>query len=282
MQLSTAFQQRRERLALRTHELSRMRPRPRPRVNIKRALIPLVGVGLVVIIWQLIALLEIYPAFIIPPPLDVLAQFQESLADGTLWLHTSTTVWQMLGGLALGAFSGVALGYVIAKHRTLETILSPLIVAVQSTPVVAYAPLLVIWFGSGATSKVLISTFIVFFPMLMNTAIGIRGVPTSLRDLMRSLNATRWQMFTKLEVPAALPVLLGGLKVSATLAVIGAVVGEFVSADAGLGKLISVARYSYDTPLVFVAVITLALIARVMYGAVSLAERRLLAWQRRA
>jgi NitT/TauT family transport system permease protein len=113
----------------------------------------------------------------------------------------------------------------------------------------------------------------------MNTVVGIRNVPQALRDLMRSQRATRWQTLSKLEIPAAMPVLLSGLKISATLAVIGAVVGEFVSANAGLGFLITIARNQFDTPLVLVAVITLAVMARVLYSAVVLLERRVLAWQ---
>jgi NitT/TauT family transport system permease protein len=139
---------------------------------------------------------------------------------------------------------------------------------------VAYAPLLIIWFGSGMTSKIVITALTVFFPMLMNTMVGIRTVPQSRRDLMRLFNATPWQTLWKLEVPASLPVLFTGLKVSATLAVIGSVVGEFISASAGLGYLIKVARDRYDTPLVLVAVIVLAVLARGSFWLVSIAERR--------
>jgi NitT/TauT family transport system permease protein len=262
----------------RYHQFKRRMPQPTIRL---RRLAPLLGILAVLALWQLVTALQLYPAFIIPPPADVLAQFRDVLADGRLWLHTSTTLGQMLIGLLVGLAAAVALGYAIAKSRSLEESLSPIIVAFQSTPVVAYAPLLVIWFGSGPTSKIVTSALIVFFPMLMNTIVGVRGVPVSLRELMRSLRATRWQMFTKLEIPAALPVLFGGLKVSATLAVIGAVVGEFVSSNAGLGFLINTARSQYNTPLVFVAVLTLALIARLMYGLIALLERRALAWQAR-
>jgi NitT/TauT family transport system permease protein len=252
-----------------------------PPTNSRLRLAPVLGVGAILALWQLVTTLQLYPAFIIPAPAEVLAEFREALADGRLWLHTTTTLGQMLIGLAVGLTAAVALGYAIAKSRSLEDALSPIIVAFQSTPVVAYAPLLVIWFGSGPTSKVITSALIVFFPMLMNTIVGVRGVPVSLRELMRSLRATRWQMFTRLEIPAALPVLFGGLKVSATLAVIGAVVGEFVSSNAGLGFLINTARSQYNTPLVFVAVLMLALIARLMYGLIALLERRALAWQAR-
>jgi NitT/TauT family transport system permease protein len=242
---------------------------------------PFISLIVILLLWQGITMLELYPAFIIPPPLAVLSKFQGVLADGSLWLHTRTTLWAVIVGLGVGLSIGVVLGYLIAKSRLLESLLSPLIVAFQSVPVVAYAPLLVIWFGSGPTSKIVTSALIVFFPMLLNTIVGIRNVPLSLRDLMRSMQATPWQTFTKLEVPAAMPILIGGLKISATLAVIGAVVGEFVNANAGLGFLINLARSQYDTPLVIVAVLTLTLIARLLYTGVSVLEARLLAWQLR-
>ena len=236
----------------------------------------------VLALWQLVTALKIYPAFIIPPPLSVAAKFQEVLLDGRLWAHTQVTLSAVLAGLVIGLSVGVVLGYAIAKSPLLEHVLAPVIIALQSTPIVAYAPLLVIWFGSGTTSKVVTSALIVFFPTLMNTVVGIRTVPQPLRDLMRSQRATPWQTFLLLEVPAAMPVLISGLKISATLAVIGAVVGEFISAQAGLGFLITFARNQYDTPLVLVSVIMLAVIARTLYGMVSLLERRVLSWQRRS
>ncbi len=243
---------------------------------------PFITALMLLLLWQGITMLELYPAFIIPPPGAVLNKLGEVLLDGTLWLHTSTTLVSVIAGLVVGLLLGVVLGYITAKVPLLEDLLSPIIVAFQSTPVVAYAPLLVIWFGSGPTSKVVTSALIVFFPMLMNTVIGIRNVPLALRDLMRSMQATRWQTFTKLEIPAAMPVLIGGLKISATLAVIGAVVGEFVSAKAGLGFLVNLARNQYDTPLVVVAVLTLTVIARLLYSLVSLLERVMLRWQARS
>jgi NitT/TauT family transport system permease protein len=147
---------------------------------------------------------------------------------------------------------------------------------------VAIAPLLVIWFGSGSglRSKVLICALIVFFPILINTIVGVRSVEPDLRDLMRSLKATPWQTFRKLELPAALPILLGGLKVGATLSVIGAVVGEFVGADRGLGFLINIGRNQFDTALVFVAIVTLVLMAMSLYGLVAWLEQRWLVWKK--
>jgi NitT/TauT family transport system permease protein len=249
------------------------------RRQIVRRLSPFVMLLALVMLWQMVTLLEIYPAFILPPPAAVAERFIDVARDGTLLQHTWTTFTAVMLGLLAGATGGLALGYAIAKSTLLEDILSPLIVAVQATPIVAYAPLLVIWFGSGPTSKIVTSALIVFFPTLMNTVVGIRNVPRPLVDLMRVLHASRWQMLTKLEIPAALPVLLGGLKVSATLAVIGAVVGEFVASNGGLGFLINLARSQYDTPLVIVAVLTLAVMARLLYGAVAAAETRMLRWQ---
>ncbi|MEA3459638.1 MAG: ABC transporter permease, partial [Chloroflexota bacterium] len=176
--------------------------------------------------------------------------------------------------------SATLLGYILAKSKPLERILSPLVVASQSMPIVALAPLLVIWFGSGRLSKVLVCALTLFFPVLVNTMVGIRSVGEELYDLMHSFEASRWQVFTKLEVPAALPVILGGLKVGATLSVIGAVVGEFVGADRGLGFLVNLARGLFDTPLMFVALFTLAAIALALYGTVAALEGLLLSWKR--
>jgi NitT/TauT family transport system permease protein len=237
---------------------------------------PLLILGL----WQFVTVSGLIDRFLVPPPAAVAAKFVDVLADGTLWFHTRTTMVEVLLGLAAGLFIGTSLGYAIAKSRLLEDLLTPVIVVFQSTPIVAYAPLLVIWFGSGMESKVVTSTLIVFFPMLMNTIVGIRSVPLELRDLMKVSQATWWQTFTRLELPAAMPVLLTGLKTSATLAVIGAVVGEFIVAKAGLGFWMNVARQQYDTPLVYVAVIVMALMAGMLFLAVSLLERYFLAWQR--
>jgi NitT/TauT family transport system permease protein len=139
--------------------------------------------------------------------------------------------------------------------------------------------LLVIWFGTGLLSKIFVCALTVFFPILINTIVGVRSVERDLRDLMRTLEASRWQMIWLLEVPAALPTLLAGLKVGATLAVIGAVVGEFVASDRGLGYLLKQGQQLYDTPLIFVGIGTLMLLAQSLYGLVALIERLLLRWR---
>ncbi|HEC23091.1 MAG TPA: ABC transporter permease [Chloroflexi bacterium] len=229
--------------------------------------------------WEMLVRLGDYPPFILPAPGQVARKLLTVLADGTLARHSAITLIEVLGGLALGVTVATVLGYALAKSVTVERALSPYLVASQAIPIVAIAPLLVLWFGSGLTSKILISALIVFFPILINTIAGVRGVPPDLRDLMRSLHATPWQVFIKLEVPAALPVLLAGLKVGATLSVIGAVVGEFAGANAGLGVMINVADGQYDTARMFVGVLALVVMALSLYGAVALLERRLLAWR---
>ena len=219
------------------------------------------------------------PTFLLPSPGQVFERFLRAVADGSLARHSLVTLLEVVLGLLSGAGLAVGLGYVIAKSRLFERILSPFLVASQAVPIVAIAPLLVIWFGSGILSKVLICALIVFFPVLVNTIVGIRAVPRALNEMMRSLRASRWQILRTLEIPAALPVFLGGLRIGATLSVIGAVVGEFVGADRGLGFLINVGRGQYDTALVFVAIFTLVALALSLYGLVLLLEKRLLAWQ---
>lgn len=214
-----------------------------------------------------------YPPFILPGPDEVARRFVAALADGTLARHTAVTVTEALLGFTIGFLVAVPLGYVIARQPVAERILSPYIVASQSIPVIALAPLLILWFGHGLTAKVLVCSLVVFFPILVNTVVALRSIDAQSRDLMRSLNATPWQVFRLLEVPASLPILLGGVRMGVTLCVIGAVVGEFVGADTGLGALVNIARGLYDTPLMFVAIIALMVLAMTLYFTVGLLER---------
>jgi NitT/TauT family transport system permease protein len=236
---------------------------------------------LTLLLWELLVRLGGYPPFILPGPGDVYAKLASALGQGLLWRHARITLSEIGGGLVLGLSTATVLGYAMAKSHTLERFLAPYVVASQSIPIVALAPLLVIWFGTGRLSKVLVCALTIFFPMLVNTIVGVRSVDPDLVALMRSLQATRWQTFAMLEVPSALPMLLGGLKVSVTLSVIGAVVGEFVAADRGLGFLINVARGNFDTSLMFVALLTLVTIALLLYLVVVLVESMLLHRRRR-
>lgn len=245
----------------------------------------LVPVALLVFVglWALVARVGGYSTFVLPRPHQVWTRFVTVAVDGTLLFHTSITLLEILGGLAVGLLAATILGYVLAKSPLLERFFSPYIVASQSVPIVALAPLLIVWFGFGLTSKVLVCALTVFFPVLINTIVGLRSVEQGLLDLMRSLQASRSQVLRYLEVPAALPVLFGGLKVGVTLSVIGAVVGEFAQSDRGLGFLVNLAnRGLFDTPLMFVALITLMVIALLLYAVVSVVESLLLRWKKEA
>src|SRR4030042_1401196 len=183
--------------------------------------------------WWLIARTAGLPAFILPSPGSVWLRFITAVSDGSLAFHSGATLREVVLGLMMGVVLATIIGYAVAKSRSLERMLSPYLVASQAVPLVAIAPLLVIWFGPGMFSKVLICAMIVFFPVLVNTIVGVRAVPLALHDLMHSLHARREQSLLKLEIPAALPVFLGGLRIGATLSVIGAVVGELVGSDRG-------------------------------------------------
>ena len=240
-------------------------------------LVPL-GIAGFLLIWDVLVRVAGYPAFILPPPRRVFLRFVAAMQDGSLPRHTLATLSEVLAGLSLGLSVAFCLGYALAKSRTLERLLTPYIVASQAIPIVALAPLLVIWFGAGRLSKILVCALTLFFPVLINTIVGVRNVDRDLRELMCSLRASRWQVLVYLELPAALPVLFGGLKVGVTLSVIGAVVGEFVGADRGLGFLVNLARGLFDTSLMFVALFSLMAIALALYLLVSLLERLVLRW----
>jgi NitT/TauT family transport system permease protein len=232
-----------------------------------------------ILAWHLVTRYSGMPNFILPSPLSVWTRFLKAIIDGSLLYHTSVTLIEIVFGLLAGTFLATIVGYALAKSRSLERILSPYIVASQAIPIVAIAPLLVIWLGDGILSKVVICALIVFFPVLVNTIVGVRAVPVALYDLMNSLHASRAQILWKVEVPASLPVFLGGLRVGATLSVIGAIVGELVDAEEGLGFLLQLGDFQYDTPMVFVAVFMLILLALMLYGIVTLLEKRFLKWQ---
>jgi NitT/TauT family transport system permease protein len=186
----------------------------------------------------------------------------------------------MGGCLLIGCLIAIPLGYLLAKSPLAERLLSPYLIASQAIPIIAIAPLLTIWIRSIYWSRVSVAVLVVFFPVTINIITGLRNVPDELYDLMHSLQASRWQIFRKLELPASMPILLAGLKVGATLAVIGALVGEFVQPkNQGLGYLLVTARYQFKTDLVFVVLLTLATIALVMYGLMAILEKRLLHWQ---
>jgi NitT/TauT family transport system permease protein len=228
-----------------------------------------------VAVWKLAALVAGL-GFILPAPEVVGARFVDAWTDGTMEPHAWTTVVEVVLGFAAGATIGLAVGYGIARSRIIERLVSPYLVAAQAIPILALAPLLALWFGPGLLAKVIICGLIVFFPVAIATMVGIRSVDRGLLELAASLRATSRQVLTTIEIPAALPSILGGLRVGATLAVVGAIVGEWAGADRGLGVLVNLARGSlFDYPLMFATLVTIALLGIACYLLVVLAERRL-------
>jgi len=198
-----------------------------------------------------------------------------AIGSGLLWEHTAVTLSEILLGLAVGAATAVAVGTALGKSVVVERVLSPYIVAAQSVPILALAPLLDIWFGGGLLARVLVCALIVFFPIAIATMVGIRSADPLLVEMFRSLGATPGQVTGRLEIPSAMPVIFGGLRVGVTLAVIGAVVAEWAGASSGLGVLINIADQGlFDTPLMFVALATLAVIGITLNGLVVSVERR--------
>jgi NitT/TauT family transport system permease protein len=229
-----------------------------------------------VLAWQAIVIVGDYPPFILPAPLVVAQRFVTAWADGTMWPHFSTTLVEVLLGFAIGASLALVTGVLLARSRLVEKLLSPYLVAAQATPILALAPLIVLWFGVGLTSKLVITTLIVFFPVAIATMVGIRSVDPRLLEMAHAFRATTWQVVRRVEVPAALPAILGGMRVGVTLAVIGAIIGEWAGGERGLGVLINIARGSlFDIPLMFAALLTLALLGVALYLVMIVIERRL-------
>jgi NitT/TauT family transport system permease protein len=236
----------------------------------------LATLAVAVAVWKLIVVIGDYPPFILPPPETVAARFLRAWTDGTIAPHFGATFQEVALGFLIGALLALVVGYLLARSAIVERLLSPYLVAAQATPILALAPLLALWFGAGLLSKLVICALIVFFPVAVATMVGVRSVDAGLLELGRSLRATRRQIVTTLELPAALPSILGGMRVGVTLAVVGAIVGEWAGAERGLGVLVNLARGSlFDIPLMFATLLTIALLGIGLYSIVVLVEHRL-------
>jgi NitT/TauT family transport system permease protein len=226
-------------------------------------------------IWQLVVVISGFPPFILPAPASVLSRLVSAWTAGTIQPHLAATLLEVALGFIVGTTMALVVGYALARSAVVDRLLSPYLVALQATPILALAPLMALWFGPGLLGKVVICALIVFFPVAIATMVGIRSVDARLLELGRALRATRRQVLTTLEIPAALPNIFGGLRVGVTLAVVGAIVGEWAGADRGLGVLINLARGSlFDIPLMFATLLTIALLGIVLYLLVVVLERR--------
>lgn len=245
--------------------------------NARRVLIAVVFLC-VVALWQAgVALFKVSP-LIFPGPASVVNALFDGLVSGEILRHLLVTLGEILAGFVIGAALGFVLGAAIGLSDLLETLLYPYVVAFQTMPKVAIAPLFVVWFGFGATSKIVITATIVFFPLVANTIVGLRSAPKDQIDLMTACTANQWQVFRMIRLPHALPYVFAGLDIGIVLAVIGAIVGEFVGAEAGLGYLILQRNFSMDTAGVFAILIVLSLIGLGLHAAVSRLSKRVIFW----
>ncbi|WP_298816963.1 ABC transporter permease [Chloroflexus sp.] len=251
--------------------------------TLRRVELPALGLPVTLLtllmLWQALVNISGYPPFILPSPLLVATRFGQALSSGLLWQHTAATLSAALGGFGLALLVALILGYILAHLRWLEQALAPVLAASQAIPVVAVAPLIILWFGAGLSAKVLVAALITFLPILISTIVAIRSIPRELIEMAHISGANRWQLLRYVEAPLALPVLFGGVRTGLALATTGAVVGEFVAGRVGLGALINIARGLFDTPLIFVSLITLALITLTLYVLAVALERMLVRWE---
>ena len=222
-------------------------------------------------LWEVLVRALSVPDFILPPPSQILGRLVASL--GLLLGHALITLQEALLGFVLGASSGTACAILMARSRIIERMLYPLLIFSQTFPKEALAPLFLVWFGFGILPKVVIAALISFFPVVVNTTRGLLSVDPTILDLMRSLSASQRQIFTKVRLPNAVPYLFAALKVCITLSVIGAVVGEFVGASAGLGHLVRLANSELATDLMFAALLVLGTMGTALFLIVHTLEK---------
>ena len=240
-----------------------------------------VAIVVTVLLWKLvIAVFDVSP-FVLPQPEDVLSGVRDLVQSNDFWSDVRVTLTETLVGFAIALVLGIGLGTLLGRVAWLEQASRPVIVASQVVPKVALIPLFIIWFGFGITSKIIIVALLSFSPILLNVILGVRSVDAGQRDVMRSLNATRWQTFRRLELPSTLPYILAGMEVGIVFAVVGAVVGEYLGSSRGVGYLILQAEGTFDFNAVVAGIVVLTVFALLLDWIVTLAERRLLVWQPR-
>lgn len=236
------------------------------------ALAPVALGAVALLLWQLVTQSGAVNAFLLPSPGQVAESFVGATQNGLFLRYGWTTLVESLVGFALGAAVALPMGYAIARSRTLAAALEPYMAASQAIPAVALAPLLVLWLPGGLAPIALLCALIVFFPAAINTTLGFRRLDHEVVDAARIDGAGGWSLLRYIETPLALPTVLAGLRTSLTLSITGAVVGEFVLSDQGLGGLLTIAHGNFDAPLVFATLIALAMLAMGLYGVARLAE----------
>jgi len=232
----------------------------------------------IMVLWEaLVVYLEV-PLIVFPPPSAVFKALYDGIVSGLFLPHFLVTLYEILAGFAIGATAGIVLGILIGLSPLMERMIYPYIIAFQAMPKIAIAPIMVIWFGYGLTSKIIITATIAFFPLLANTIVGLRSAPKDQIEMLRACTATDWQIFRMVRLPQALPYIFVGLDIAVVLSVIGAIVGEFVGAKAGLGYLILQMNFNFNMAGVFAILIILSTIGISLHLAVVAIQRRVLFW----
>lgn len=248
--------------------------------TIKNAVYPLLGIAIILVAWQAYTQVFAINRIVLPSPLDIL---QAATANWDVLLRESwPTFLESVLGFLLAVVIGIPFAVCVASSRVLNLTLYPILIATQSIPKVAIAPIILVWFGLGMQSKLVIAFLVAFFPIVVDTAAGIRATPAGLLELARSLRASPLQIFLKIQFPAALPFIFAGAKVAVTLAVIGAVIGEFVGSIGGLGNLLLTANSQLDSPLAWAALVWLSALGILLFAAVVIAERMVMPWSQTA
>ncbi len=237
-------------------------------------LTPIAVAALLLAVWEVGIRVAAVPQFILPAPSVIAVRFAEAWADGTMLRHLVPTVTEVTVGGLLGGALGLLIGVTLGLSGSARRVISPYLVAAQSTPILALGPVLVLWLGPGIAAKVAVCALITLFPVAISTLVAVRDVDAGTLELMRSLGATRWQSLRYARLPAARSGILAGARVAATLAVVGAIVGEWLGGTAGLGVLLNLARGSlFDTPLLFADLLQIAIVGVSAYGLVLFVER---------
>ncbi|HEU0020614.1 MAG TPA: ABC transporter permease [Dehalococcoidia bacterium] len=226
--------------------------------------------------WEAWTQLGDVPKWQLPGPLDIAQELVES--RGLLWEHTRVTLLEVVLGFLAALIVGLFLANAIAYSRIVERSIYPIVIASQTIPIIAIAPLLLIWVGYGIAPKIIVVALICFFPISVNTVDGLRSVDPDMVNMMRTLGGSRWQVFTKLQVPSSLPQMFSGIKIGITFSVIGAVIGEWVGASAGLGYLMTYSQPLFLTARVFAAIVVLSVMGIGLFGLATLVERLTLPW----
>ena len=236
------------------------------------------SVGVFIALWWIYVAVKHVPAYILPSPPKVWSSLVKMFVKGTVYAHLWTTTYEVILGFVIGAFLGIVLGYVFIKIDALKTMLMPYLIFLQTAPKIALVPLFVVWFGIGLVSKVVLIISMVLFPVLSGMMLGLESIPPDVRNLMKILKASKWQVFSQVEMQYSLPALFASLKVGIVQAVIGAIVAEWMSGKQGLGYILTYASSTYGTPMLLAGIIVTIILGIATYQVISVLEDKFLYW----